>query len=85
MGGAPAFYGAAPTLRVHEDNASVRTVLSTPGDGRVLVIDGGGSVRVALVGGKYVRDLPASARHVRASFSQRWCPVPVQREARTLR
>ncbi len=52
LGGAPAFSGNVTTLKVHEDNALVRTVLSTPGQGRVLVIDGGGSLRVALVGGK---------------------------------
>jgi regulator of ribonuclease activity A len=51
LGGAPAFSGTVTTLKVFEDNALVRTVLSTPGEGRVLVIDGGGSVRSALVGG----------------------------------
>ena len=51
LGGAPAFCGTVTTLKLHEDNALVRTVLSTPGQGRVLVIDGGGSLRVALVGG----------------------------------
>jgi regulator of ribonuclease activity A len=43
---------ARPTLRVHEDNALVRAVLETPGQGQVLVIDGGASVRRALVGGQ---------------------------------
>lgn len=52
LGGVPAFCGQVATLRVHEDNALVRMVLSTPGHGRVLVVDGGGSVRVSLVGGK---------------------------------
>ena len=52
LGGLAAFSGRVTTLRVHEDNALVRTVLSSAGDGRVLVIDGGGSVRTALVGGK---------------------------------
>ncbi|MFJ4289571.1 ribonuclease E activity regulator RraA [Cupriavidus sp. NPDC089707] len=46
-----AFAGPAATLRVFEDNALVRTVLEAPGQGRVLVIDGGGSLRRALVGG----------------------------------
>jgi regulator of ribonuclease activity A len=36
---------------VFEDNASVRAALETPGEGRVLVVDGGGSPRCALVGG----------------------------------
>ena len=45
------FYGRATTLKVFEDNALVRTVLETPGNGNVLVIDGGASLRRALVGG----------------------------------
>jgi regulator of ribonuclease activity A len=49
-GGRVGFDGAIATLKVHEDNALVRTVLSEPGAGRVLVIDGGGSMRRALVG-----------------------------------
>jgi len=52
LGGTPAFSGTVTTLKVFEDNALVRAVLSGAGDGRVLVIDGGGSVRVSLVGGK---------------------------------
>ena len=46
------FCGPATTLKVHEDNALVRATLETPGDGRVLVVDGGGSLRRALVGGQ---------------------------------
>lgn len=46
------FSGPAVTLKVFEDNALVRAALETPGSGRVLVIDGGGSRRCALVGGK---------------------------------
>ncbi|WOL13648.1 4-hydroxy-4-methyl-2-oxoglutarate aldolase 3 [Canna indica] len=46
-----AFYGQVVTLKVFEDNVLVREMLETPGDGRVLVIDGGGSMRCALVGG----------------------------------
>lgn len=45
------FFGPAATLKVFEDNALVRAALETPGNGRVLVIDGGGSRRCALVGG----------------------------------
>lgn len=51
FGGRIAFHGAAKTLKVFEDNALVRATLETPGQGRVLVIDGGGSTRCALVGG----------------------------------
>ena len=50
-GGSMAFAGPVETLRVFEDNALVRQVLGSPGRGRVLVVDGGGSLRSALVGG----------------------------------
>ena len=46
------FAGPAATLKVHEDNALVRATLETPGEGKVLVVDGGGSLRRALVGGQ---------------------------------
>lgn len=49
------FSGPVQTLRVFEDNALVREVVQTPGQGRVLVIDGGGSLRCALVGGNLAR------------------------------
>lgn len=47
-----AFAGQAVTLQVTDDNALVRATLELPGEGRVLVIDGGGSQRCALVGGQ---------------------------------
>ena len=37
-------------MRCFEDNALLKSVLSEPGDGRILVIDGGASVHAALVG-----------------------------------
>ena len=46
------FSGPATTLKVFEDNALVRATLEAPGNGHVLVIDGGGSLRRALVGGQ---------------------------------
>ena len=46
------FAGRVITLRVFEDNALVRAMLETPGNGHVLVIDGGASLRRALVGGQ---------------------------------
>lgn len=49
------FLGVASTLKVFEDNSLVRAMLETKGDGRVLVIDGGGSTRVALVGDNLAR------------------------------
>jgi regulator of ribonuclease activity A len=51
-GGTIAFAGPIETVRVFEDNALVHQVLETHGRGRVLVVDGGGSLRTALVGGK---------------------------------
>jgi len=51
FGGRIDFYGPIKTLKVFEDNALVRSTLETPGEGRVLVVDGGGSTRCALVGG----------------------------------
>lgn len=51
FGRTTSFVGRAVTLRVFEDNALVRATLETPGNGGVLVVDGGGSLRTALVGG----------------------------------
>jgi regulator of ribonuclease activity A len=51
FGGVERFAGPVATLRVFEDNALVRQALEMPGGGRVLVVDGGGSLRTALVGG----------------------------------
>lgn len=45
------FSGPIVTLKVFEDNVLVRELLETKGEGKVLVIDGGGSLRCALVGG----------------------------------
>ena len=45
-----AFSGEISTIRCREDNVLVKQRLSGPGEGRVLVIDGGGSLRFALVG-----------------------------------
>ena len=51
FGGVVAFHGPIRTLKIFEDNALVRSTLETPGNGAVLVVDGGGSMRCALVGG----------------------------------
>ncbi len=50
-GGTPFFAGQIATVQVYEDNILVRRALEEPGQGRVLVVDGGGSLRCALVGG----------------------------------
>ncbi|OGT32342.1 MAG: hypothetical protein A2W28_05600 [Gammaproteobacteria bacterium RBG_16_51_14] len=52
FGGKHQFHGPVSTVRVFEDNALVRSALEEPGAGRVLVVDGGGSLRCALVGDK---------------------------------
>ncbi|MGH3532242.1 MAG: ribonuclease E activity regulator RraA [Mycobacterium sp.] len=44
------FAGPITTVRCFEDNALLKSVLSAPGDGGVLVIDGAGSLHAALVG-----------------------------------
>lgn len=50
-GGRARFAGEVATLDCFEDNSLVRTMLEEPGAGRVLVVDGRGSLRCALVGG----------------------------------
>ena len=55
FGGVDRFHGPVVTLKVFEDNALVRAALEEPGNGRVLVIDGGGSLRCALVGGNLAK------------------------------
>jgi len=49
-GRTPRFFGTVRTIRCLHDNALVRRVVSQPGNGAVLVIDGGGSLYSALVG-----------------------------------
>jgi regulator of ribonuclease activity A len=50
LGGRSQFSGPVRTVRCHRDNALVKQVLSEPGEGAVLVIDGGGALESALVG-----------------------------------
>jgi regulator of ribonuclease activity A len=49
-GGRSQFAGTINTVRCFQDNALLKSVLSQPGDGGVLVIDGDGSLHTALVG-----------------------------------
>ncbi len=49
-GGTTSFHGSLATVKVFEDNVLVREALETDGQGRVLVVDCGGSTRCALVG-----------------------------------
>jgi regulator of ribonuclease activity A len=50
LGGHTHFRGPVRTVRCFEDNALVKSVLATPGNGAVLVVDGAGSLRTALMG-----------------------------------
>ncbi|MEY2891023.1 MAG: hypothetical protein RJA98_931 [Pseudomonadota bacterium] len=50
-GGVAAFAGEVITVKCFEDNTPVKAALESTGHGRVLVVDGGGSLRRALVGG----------------------------------
>ena len=49
-GGVKSFHGQIETVRCFESNPMVRKTLQEPGQGRVLVVDGGGSNRVAILG-----------------------------------
>ncbi|MDX1871500.1 ribonuclease E activity regulator RraA [Mycolicibacterium sp. 120266] len=49
-GARTAFAGPITTVRCFQDNALLKSILSTPGDGGVLVVDGDGSLHTALVG-----------------------------------
>ncbi|MCX7897932.1 MAG: ribonuclease E activity regulator RraA [Rhodocyclaceae bacterium] len=50
FGGLSRFWGEIATLKLYEDNGLVREMLAENGNGRVLVVDGGGSLRCALLG-----------------------------------
>jgi regulator of ribonuclease activity A len=50
FGARAVFAGPVHTVRCFEDNALLKSVLSEPGDGGVLVVDGGASLHCALVG-----------------------------------
>jgi regulator of ribonuclease activity A len=53
--GTPRFSGPVATVRCFEDNVLLRGRVSEPGRGRVLVVDGGGSLRCALLGDNIAR------------------------------
>lgn len=50
FGGREAFFGPVVTVSCFEDNSRVKDLAGTPGEGRVIVVDGGGSTRKALLG-----------------------------------
>jgi regulator of ribonuclease activity A len=57
FGGATAFSGRIVTVKTFEDNSRIKDLSATPGEGRVLVVDGGGSLRCALLGDMIGADL----------------------------
>jgi regulator of ribonuclease activity A len=78
LGGRAHVSGPVRTVRCFEDNGLVKEVLATPGEGAVLVVDGGGSLRTALMG-----DLIAAA-----AVSNGWAGVVIfgaVRDRRALR
>ena len=60
FGGVSAFHGPVRTVKCFEDNSKVKELLASPGNGAVLVIDGGGSLRRSLVGGNVAASAEAN-------------------------
>lgn len=50
FGGKGAFHGPAETVKCFEDNARIKELANSPGQGRVMVVDAGGSLRAAVLG-----------------------------------
>ena len=50
FGAVKQFCGQIVTIKCHEDNSLVKACVGEPGEGRVIVVDGGGSLRRALLG-----------------------------------
>lgn len=55
FGGIENFYGEIATVKCFEDNSKVGESLHCKGEGKVLVVDGGGSLRRSLLGDKLAR------------------------------
>ncbi|PHM18850.1 MAG: ribonuclease [Curvibacter sp. PD_MW3] len=51
FGAVRTFCGPVVTVKCFEDNSLVKAMVDSAGEGRVLVVDGGGSLRRALLGG----------------------------------
>jgi regulator of ribonuclease activity A len=56
FGGRSAFGGEVVTVKCFEDNSRVKELVATTGKGKVLVVDGGGSTRCALMGDVIARE-----------------------------
>lgn len=57
FGGRSEMAGPAVTIRCFEDNSRIKELSLEPGEGRILVVDGGGSDRCALLGDVIALDL----------------------------
>ena len=60
FGGRRAFCGPVETVTTWEDNSRVREAVFEPGEGRVLVVDGGGSLKRSLLGGDLAKTAAAN-------------------------
>jgi regulator of ribonuclease activity A len=60
-GGRVRFCGPVSTLRAWEDNSRVRDAVGEPGEGRVLVVDGGASLRRSMLGDQLARNAVENA------------------------
>ena len=69
-GGVVSFCGPVSTVKCFEDNTQVKAAVESPGQGRVLVVDGGASLRRALVGGNLAT---AAAKNGRAGLVVNGC------------
>ena len=50
FGGRKRFHGRVATIKCFEDNSRIKELVATAGRGKVLVVDGGGSMRCAVLG-----------------------------------
>ena len=83
-GGRTTFSGVISTVRCHRDNALVKAALAEPGEGRVLVVDGQGSLESALMGDLIAASAVASSTALCAtSWRCVTCPWVRWRWART--
>ena len=60
FGGRESFGGQVVTVKCFEDNSRVKELVSTPGGGRVMVVDAGGSMRRACLGDMLAEKAPAN-------------------------
>lgn len=101
LGGTRRMAGEVSTVRCFEDNSRVKEAVESPGGGRVLVVDGGGSLRRALLGGNLaaaarngwaglwvhgaVRDLAELREQPIAILALGHVPLPTERQQQGLR